>query len=103
MRRILEQQSLIRRHFIFILGLCMCLYFSYHSVQGERSVPELFALNAAVERAQADLENLKRERSDLESQVVMLRPDTIKPDFLEQRARIVLGYVSEDEIAIVRD
>jgi cell division protein FtsB len=37
----------------------------------------------------------------LEAKVVKLRPDTLDPDFLEERARIMLGYMKEDEIMVI--
>ncbi len=103
MRRLLEQQFHIRKNLLFILGLCLSLYFSYHTLQGDRSLPHLLSLNKAIEAKQGTYEALQAERAEVESRVVMLRPQSVNRDFLEERARVVLGMSREDETIIVQN
>lgn len=79
----------------------LCVYFLYHAFQGHRSYPKLQSLHASVEQSSATYEALKIERVALEKKVKMLRPGSINPDFLEERARLVLGYKAADEIIII--
>ena len=103
MKRLLEQQLHIRKNLLFILGLCLSLYFSYHTLQGDRSLPYLISLDGAIESKQAAYEALLAERAEVESRVVMLRPQSVNRDFLEERARVVLGMSREDETIIVQN
>jgi cell division protein FtsB len=41
------------------------------------------------------------ERKALENRVKLLRPDSLDPDMLDERARIVLGFVKPDERVIL--
>ena len=103
MKRLIEQNFHMRQNLIFILGLCLCLYFGYHTLQGERSLPHLLSLGKSIEKQEAQLSALKAQREALEQKVVMLRPGSIDPDFLEERARLVLGFVKDEEYIVVRN
>lgn len=80
----------------------LCVYFLYHAFQGSRSYPKLLSLNASIEQTQDSYDALKSERLALERKVHMLRPGSINPDFLEERARLVLGYKAQDELVILQ-
>lgn len=103
MKRLFEQNFLIRKNLLFILGVCLCLYFVYHTLQGERSVTYLMALNQKIEQKAERYAALKTERESIEQKVVMLRPSSLNIDFLEERARIVLGYGVSGETVIVQN
>ncbi len=87
---------------MMVLGACLCFYFIYHSIHGSRSFPRLLTLESRVEAARTELHDLRFEREELESRVVMLRPSSLNKDFLEERARIVLGYKTPDEMIILK-
>ena len=103
MKRLLEQQFLIRKNLLFILGLCLSLYFSYHTLQGDRSLPHLMSLYKSIDTKNVALDVVKAEREALERHVVMLRPQSLNGDFLEERARLVLGISAADEMIIVQN
>lgn len=86
-----------------MLGILLCVYFLYHSFHGQRSYPNLMALNETAQHLNNDLSVLQTQREELERKVVMLRPGTINPDLLEERARLVLGYKSADELIILSE
>lgn len=50
-----------------------------------------------------ELAALEGRRSALEARVVMLRPQSVNADFLEERARLVLGVSADDETIIVQN
>lgn len=101
MKHITPYNNLIRQNFLFILGVCICVYFVYHALQGHRSLPHLLSLQKQIEKNEKELAAVKRNREKIESKVVMLRPGSIQKDFLEERARVVLGYKAQDEMAII--
>ncbi len=78
-----------------LLGLC--LYFSYHLIAGERSISGLHALEYQISAETELLDELRKERAVVEDKVVRLRPGTMDEDYLEERARIVLGFVYPGE------
>ena len=67
-------------------------YFVYHTVQGDRGFYSLVHLKQelAVTEARRDLIALKR--ATLEKKIALLRPESLDPDMLEERARVVLNY-----------
>ncbi|MCK5168156.1 MAG: septum formation initiator family protein, partial [Rhodospirillaceae bacterium] len=65
------------------------VYFAYHAIQGDRGFIALGKLEHQVSTLDNKLADLQKERLKLENQVSLLRPDSLDPDMLEERARIV--------------
>ena len=103
MNKLLQHRYVIRQNLITLIGISLCIYFAYHALQGNRSVLRLLALNQSIETMSLEEDTLASERIALEQKVAMMRPGSISKDLLEERARMVLGYKYEDEIAILRN
>lgn len=84
------------------MGFILAAYFSYHIGFGERSYWRLRTVDHAMERLSAEYDTLHAQRTALESRVTRLRPGSLDPDLLEERARYVLGFVRAGETVIVR-
>jgi len=97
MKTLIRKRYIIKQNLIAIIGFCLCFYFSYHAMLGERSYLRLITLEREVAKVEAEYEVYYAQRSALERRVVMLRPGSIDPDLLEERARYVLGYARPDE------
>ena len=102
MNRLYEHRYLIRHNLIFVIGLCLCSYFFYHTVQGQRSYTRLMSLNSSIELSSAKLNILSAQKLEIQRKVIMLRPHSLNKDMLEERVRLVLGYRHPDEIAVIR-
>ena len=102
MKKLLDQRYVVKHNFVAIIGFCLCFYFSYHVVSGERSYLRLVSIEHNVERLSHQYDGLSAQRQALENKVVMLRPGSIDPDLLEERARAVLGYQHPDELVVMR-
>lgn len=102
MKKLLQQRYVVKHNFVAIIGFCLCFYFSYHVVSGERSYLRLVSIEHSVERLSHQYDDLSEQRHALENKVVMLRPGSIDPDLLEERARVVLGYQHPDELVVMR-
>jgi cell division protein FtsB len=76
-------------------------YFAYHAVQGERGLNAWWRLTQKIALAQSTLGALNSQRSSLEARVSLLRPDSLDPDMLEERARTLLDFGRPDEIVIM--
>ena len=83
------------------MSFFLFLYFLYHLMHGDQGY---FALKGAEEKlhvSKARYEYVAHQREALERRVKMLRPGSIDPDLLDERARAVLGFVRASEIVIL--
>ena len=83
------------------LGACVVGYFLYHTVQGDRGWLTMVRLQQQVHAAQADLSQLQNEHKELEHRVQLMRPDSLDPDMLDEKARELLNYSKPGEIVIL--
>lgn len=83
-----------------VLGACVAGYFVYHGVQGDRGIIAWLVLNQQIRDANAAQDELAAERATLERRVALLRPDSLDPDLLEERARVMLNLAHADELVI---
>lgn len=83
-----------------VLGACVLLYFAYHTVQGDRGLLAYFRLGNEVDRAEVTLARVAAKREELERRVNRLKSDGMDLDLLEERARLILNRVRDDEIVL---
>ena len=83
------------------VGICLCLYFSYHTVSGQRSYTRLSTLTSVSLEKQKTLDVLTQEKDAVQVKVARMRPGSISADMLEERVRFVLGYKHRDEIVVL--
>lgn len=69
---------------------------------GQRSYIRLVSLDHSIEKLSSRHDRLHAERTAVESMVMKLRPGSIDPDFLDERARYVLGYIHPDDYMLLR-
>ncbi len=103
MNHLFKHQAVVRENLLYLIGMCLCLYFTYHAVQGNRSLVRMMTLKSQIETKQHERDNFLAERLALEERVSMMRPGSLNRDLLEERARAVLGYKSENEVVILRN
>ncbi len=80
---------------------CLVAYFGYHAVQGERGLLAWLAVNQELAQARSTQTALAERRADLEQRVIMLRPDSLDRDMLDERAHAILNYGRKDEVIIL--
>jgi cell division protein FtsB len=85
-----------------VIGVCVAGYFAYHAVQGDRGIIAWLVLNQQIAEAQEVEAELAAERATLEQRVALLRPDSLDPDLLAERARVMLNLAHADELIIPR-
>ena len=81
---------------------CLTAYFAYHAVEGDRGLNAWWALKQKIALSDAALATLHGQRAELEERVAHLRPDSLDPDMLEERARVLLNFGRPDEIVILQ-
>lgn len=101
MKRLLEQRYLVRKNLVTLIGIGLFVYFSYHLVQGERSLIRYMTLEKSIATLTDQSGHLSKEQEDLETKVAMMRPGSINKDLLEERARIVLGFRRPGEVDVL--
>ncbi len=85
-----------------LLGAAAVGYFVWHGVHGARGFLASQQLSAEAARLEAELADVRREREWLEHHVALLRPESLDPDMLEERARVLLNLAHPDDIVILR-
>lgn len=82
------------------LAIAAVAYFAFHSVQGERGLLAYKRLNEELTQTRALAADVAERRDTWEQRVSLLRPESLDPDLLEERARLLLNYLREDEAVI---
>lgn len=77
------------------------LYFTFHLVTGERGLLAYMAIKRELDDATQILSHLEATKAELERDVALLYDTPIDLDMLEERARIELGFVRQDEMIIL--
>ncbi len=89
------------RHIIGpVMAVTVLAYFVYHAVQGDRGLLAWVKLGQQVEDARIEHARIAAKRIDLETRVHLLQPATLDRDLLEERVRVMLGYVHRDDMVI---
>ncbi len=101
MNKLYQHRYLIRQNLILLIGVCLCFYFIYHTLHGDRSFVRLISLSQSIETMSQKNDIVERKRMALEQKVKMMRPGSINKDLLEERVRVTLGYAHENELVIV--
>jgi cell division protein FtsB len=103
MSYLLEYRKRVRQLAGPVLTICLILYFVYHTVHGDRGILTWVRLSQQVADAKVTLEEKLAQREALEHQVVRMRPDSLDPDLLEERARIMADMVRPDDVIVIYD
>ncbi len=89
------RQALIPIACIVVLG-----YFAYHAVYGRHGFIAWLDIQNRIDTLQHQLSEVETKRGQLDRQVALLRPESLDPDLLDERARAALGYGGANEVVI---
>lgn len=84
-----------------VIAACLVGYFVFHAVQGERGLLAYLRLQQELAQTKAVQAELAAQRAEMRHKVSLLRPDSLDPDMLEERARRVLNFARPDEVVIL--
>ena len=71
---------------------------AYTGAHGLRAKQDLAQQQADLNR---ELERLRAERRTWEQRLDLLRADRLDPDMLDERARVLLGYVDQRDLVLM--
>lgn len=92
--------NLRKSGFILVIGL-LSFYFTVNAIKGDRGFFKYLYLKGKVESARLERAKYAAIKKDLEHKVAMLSEQSLDLDYLEERARIVLNMVGDDEYVIL--
>ncbi len=75
-------------------------YFGYHLVNGDRGLLAMVHLQRENQIADQNLAEAAAERKIWERRVSELRNQSLDPDMLDERARVLLNYADKDDIIV---
>ena len=83
-----------------VVWIGIIAYFTYFAINGERGLLAQRQIQAEVDQARQQLEQVHQERQRLENRSALLRPDHLDADMLDERARLMLNYSHPDDVII---
>ncbi len=98
-----KQNRPISQYLATFISCGLFVYFAFHLIHGERGYFALKGVEAKLAVSQHHYDDLSQERQSLENRVKMLRPDSVDLDLLDERARVVLGFMKPSEVVIRQD
>jgi cell division protein FtsB len=91
------------RSLIFPLFACSIgAYFGYSLQNSDHGLKARAELEAKKAVLQGELAGLKEVRAQLQHDVSLLRPESLDPDMLDERARAILNMARPDEIVMLK-
>ena len=97
-----RKQSFIRRLVTPAIAIAALGYFGFHAMSGELGLVGRAMIESRVSELEAELELLSGERQELVARVSLLRPESLDPDMLDERARLNLNLVHTNELVVLR-
>ena len=101
----LLQEFRARARFVFgpLLGVLAVGYFSYHVAHGERGLIAWWKIKQKTALAKKVMELSHFERQAIEHRVNLIKPTSIDPDLLEERAMLMLNYGYKGDIVVLEE
>lgn len=97
-------EIILRKTKHFSIYLCLSIfvvYFGYYFMSGDRGLHRFFELKKQIKEAEQILSEKSEVRDKLAHKVKLLSSESLDLDLLEERARIVLNLVGEDELILI--
>lgn len=101
MNKLFSYSAVFRENLLVLVGLCLCAYFTYHAVAGNRSLTRMHSINSQIETLSIEETSLQAKNAAWNKKVSMMRPGSVDKDLLEERARAVLGYQKPHEFMVL--
>ncbi len=77
-------------------------YFAFHAFNGDHGIFANKRYEERVTELKAELFSLKGEREQLEHRISLLKPESLDPDMLEERARDTLNLAHPRDVMVMK-
>jgi len=91
-----------RRVGFAVLNVAVMGYFGYNVISGDHGLLSKWRLADQVAQLERKLGKLDLQRIQLEHKVSLVRPESLDPDMLDERARVILNLAHPNDITILR-
>ena len=85
---------------LYAIAALVIGYFGVNAYSGNHGLLAKQDLDQQIEQLGAELSSLRAERANWERRVVLLKPDSIDPDMLDERARALLNYADPRDLTL---
>jgi cell division protein FtsB len=76
-------------------------YFGVNAYTGNHGLKAQKDIDQQIDDLTAELNQLKAERHRWEQRVLLLKSESLDPDMLEERARVLLNYVHPRDVTLL--
>ncbi len=77
-------------------------YFAHHTINGARGLLAYKQMQTRAAGLEIRIAALRKKRRKLEARVSLLHRESLDPDMLDERARVILNLAKPNEITILR-
>jgi cell division protein FtsB len=95
-----RKHSKLRLLILPLGSLAVMGYFAYHSFNGDYGIWSRERMEREAVVLEKELARLKGERQSLAARAQLLRPESLDPDMIDERARDKLNLAQADELVI---
>ena len=85
---------------LYVIAALVIGYFGVNAYSGNHGLRARQDLDQQIEQLGAELNSLRAERANWERRVVLLKPESIDPDMLDERARVLLNYADPRDLTL---
>ena len=85
---------------LYTIAALVIGYFGVNAYSGNHGLRARQDLDQQIAQLSDELETLKAERATWERRVALLRPRSIDPDMLDERARALLDYADPRDLTL---
>ncbi len=83
-----------------MLGAALIVYFGLNAFHGDRGVLRIIEMRGDIVRAEQTLQAARARRVHLDARVGALRSHRLDPDYLDERARLMTGFVGSGDFLL---
>ena len=85
---------------LYTIAALVIGYFGVNAYTGNRGLRAKQDLDQQIAQLTGELAALKSERARWERRVALLKPESLDPDMLDERARALLDYIDPRELTL---
>ena len=87
---------------VMAASLALLVYLVWHWFYGPRNFAHRDGLLATAAEMQVELGTATGERDKLDRKVMLMRPETLDPDMLEELSRQYLNFANSNELVLIQ-
>jgi cell division protein FtsB len=99
-------RPLLRRVISFLLLYSVTAagiaYFAFHGWNGDHGLQAKLGFEIEMAKLYQELDQVRAERAAMEKKVALLRPQSLDPDMLDERARDLLNWAHPNDLVMFK-